>query len=99
MVERTYTIINDLGIRARPAILLINTVTQFTSEVILEYKERQVSLKSVMGVLSLGVPKGASIKVIAKGTDAVQAIEVIDQMMEKEELGVQEQKRLMGLQP
>jgi phosphocarrier protein len=99
MVERTYTIINDLGISARPAILLISMVTQFTSEAILEYKERQVSLKSVMGVLSLGVPKGASIKVIAKGADAVQAIEVVDQVMEKEELGVQGQKQLMGLQP
>ncbi|MGM0875913.1 MAG: HPr family phosphocarrier protein [Bacillota bacterium] len=61
MVERTYTIINDLGICGRSAILLVSTVTQFTSEVILEYKERQVSLKSVMGVLSLGVPKRASI--------------------------------------
>ncbi|WP_332694514.1 HPr family phosphocarrier protein [Halalkalibacter lacteus] len=98
MVERTY-IINDLGIRGRPAILLVSTVTQFTSEVILEYKERQVNLKSVMGVLSLGVPKRASIKVIAKGADAVKAIEVVDQVMEKEGLGVQEHKWLMGLQP
>jgi phosphocarrier protein len=96
MVERTY-IINDLGICGRPAILLVSEVTQFTSEVILEYKERQVNLKSVMGVLSLGVPKSASIKVIAKGADAVQAIEVVDQVMEKEELGVQEHKWLMGL--
>ncbi|MFC0471353.1 HPr family phosphocarrier protein [Halalkalibacter kiskunsagensis] len=98
MVERTY-IINDSGIRGRPAILLVSTVAQFTSEVILEYKERQVNLKSVMGVLSLGVPKRASIKVIAKGVDAVQAIEVVDQVMEKEEIGVQEHKWLMGLQP
>jgi phosphocarrier protein len=51
MVEKIYTIISDSGIHARPATFLVNMVTPFTSDVILEYKGRQVDLKSISGVM------------------------------------------------
>ena len=39
-----------------------------------------------MGVMSLGIPKGAIIKVIAQGEDAENVIAAIDEIVEKEEL-------------
>jgi phosphocarrier protein len=45
-----------------------------------------VNLKSIMGVMSLGIPKGASVKVIATGDDESQAIERINEVIIKEGL-------------
>lgn len=86
MIEKSYTIIDEAGIHARPSTALVSAITPFKSDVKLEYKERQVNLKSIMGVMSLGIPKGASVKVIARGDDESQVIESIDQVMENEGL-------------
>jgi phosphocarrier protein len=88
MVEKIYTIISDSGIHARPTTILVNMVTPFSSDVILEYKGKQVDLKSILGVMSLGIPQGATIKIIAQGDDAEQALFNIDEMMKTEGLGV-----------
>lgn len=44
MVEKVYKIIIDSGIHARPATLLVNMVTPYSSDVLIEYKGKQVDL-------------------------------------------------------
>jgi phosphocarrier protein HPr len=53
---------------------------------IIEYHGRQVNLKSIMGVMSLGIPKGAKVKVVAIGDDEQEVISSIDEIMAKEGL-------------
>jgi phosphocarrier protein len=88
MIEKSYTIIDDAGIHARPSTALVSAITRFKSDVMLEYKERQVNLKSIMGVMSLGIPKGSSVKVIATGDDESQVIATIDEVMKREGLAI-----------
>jgi phosphocarrier protein HPr len=88
MIERIYTITSHSRIHARPATTLVSVVTPFTSKVSIEYKDKQINLKSIMGVMSLGIPEGATVKVIAEGADEDQVIKSIDKVMEKEGLGV-----------
>ncbi|WP_082234607.1 phosphocarrier protein HPr [Halobacillus massiliensis] len=88
MSEKIYTIKSQVGIHARPATQLVESVSGFTSEVVLVYEDKQVNLKSIMGIMSLGIPHGAKVKVIAKGSDELQVLESIDRIMDKEELGV-----------
>ncbi|MDZ5610138.1 phosphocarrier protein HPr [Bacillus pseudomycoides] len=82
MVEKIFTILDDGGLHARPSTILVNAVSSFKSEVTLEYKEKQVNLKSIMGVMALGVPKGAQVKVIAKGEDEEQVLQRVSQVMQ-----------------
>lgn len=86
MVEKTFTVIADTGIHARPATLLVQTAGRFDSEVLLEYKGRSVNLKSIMGVMSLGIGKDAEIKITAEGSDEENAINSIAELMKKEGL-------------
>ncbi|WP_226669758.1 HPr family phosphocarrier protein [Metabacillus litoralis] len=79
---------NDSGIHAGPATLLVQVVPPFSSEVILECKGKQVDLKSILGVLSLGIPKGETIKIIAQGEDEEQVLSRVNEIMETEELCV-----------
>lgn len=86
MKEKTFTITDDTGVHARPATLLVNKAGQFQSEVEMQYNGKTVNLKSIMGVMSLGVPKGAEIKITADGSDEEQAIAGIEEVI-KQHLG------------
>lgn len=81
MSTNTYTITDSIGIHARPATLLVNTASKFDSEILLELKGNAVNLKSIMGVMSLGVGKGDEITIIARGDDAIAALEAIDKVI------------------
>lgn len=81
MATNTYTITDTVGIHARPATLLVNTASKFDSEISLELKGKIVNLKSIMGVMSLGVSKGDEISIIARGDDAITALEAIDKVI------------------
>ncbi|MCA1029763.1 phosphocarrier protein HPr [Bacillus timonensis] len=87
MAEKTFTVTSDSGIHARPATVLVQTAGRFDSDVNLEYNGRSVNLKSIMGVMSLGIGKGAEVKVVAEGGDANEAIAAITETMSKEGLG------------
>jgi phosphocarrier protein HPr len=86
MVEKNYTIIDAAGIHARPSTALVQAASPFESEITLEYNGKQVNLKSIMGVMSLGIPNGAKIKVVAIGEDEQEVISGIDEVMAKEGL-------------
>ncbi|WP_077617635.1 phosphocarrier protein HPr [Bacillus sinesaloumensis] len=87
MAEKTYKITSDSGIHARPATLLVQAAGKYNSDVQLEYNGKSVNLKSIMGVMSLGIAKGAEVKIVAEGSDADEAIANLTDIMVKEGLG------------
>jgi phosphocarrier protein HPr len=87
MMEKTFTVTSDSGIHARPATTLVQTASKFDADIDLEYNGKTVNLKSIMGVMSLGIPKGAQIKVTANGSDENEAMAAIEETMKKEGLG------------
>ncbi|AZU63792.1 phosphocarrier protein HPr [Neobacillus mesonae] len=81
MAEKQFTIIDETGIHARPATLLVQAAGRFNSEINMEYKGKSVNLKSIMGVMSLGIPKGAEIKISAEGSDADEALKALEETL------------------
>jgi phosphocarrier protein HPr len=86
MAQKSFNVISDTGIHARPATLLVQTASRFDSEIHLSYKEKKVNLKSIMGVMSLGVGKGANITISAEGSDAEEALQSLEETLKKEGL-------------
>ena len=86
MAQKTFTVIDQAGIHARPATVLVSTASKFKSEVTLAYNEKSVNLKSIMGVMSLGIPSGASITITAEGEDGDEAVQKLEEVMKKEGL-------------
>ncbi|KUP08917.1 phosphocarrier protein HPr [Bacillus coahuilensis m2-6] len=86
MAEKTFTVTADTGIHARPATLLVQTASKFDAEVNLEYKGKTVNLKSIMGVMSLGVGKGGEIKIVTEGSDETEALAALEETLTKEGL-------------
>ena len=87
MEKKSFNVVADTGIHARPATLLVQTASKFASDINLEYKGKSVNLKSIMGVMSLGVGQGADVTITADGDDVKEAIEGITATMKSEGLG------------
>lgn len=85
-MEKQFTVTADTGIHARPATLLVQTASRYSSDIQLEYKDKKVNLKSIMGVMSLGIGKGAVITISVEGNDAEEAMAGISALFTKEEL-------------
>jgi len=86
MVVKEFKVIADTGIHARPATLLVQAASKFDSEIQLEYKGKKVNLKSIMGVMSLGIGQGADISISAEGNDAQDAINGLEETLKTEGL-------------
>jgi phosphocarrier protein HPr len=86
VMEKVFTVTAESGIHARPATMLVQTASKFDSEINLEYNGKKVNLKSIMGVMSLGIPQGAQIKISAEGNDAAEAMNALTETLAKEGL-------------
>ncbi len=87
MIEKDYKVTSNEGLHARPSSVLVSAVTPFTSDVKLEYKEKKVNLKSIMGVMALGISAGSDIKIIADGADEEALMAKVDEVMKSEGIG------------
>lgn len=82
MFVKDVVIQNQVGLHARPATFFIQKANEFKSSIWVEKDERRVNAKSLLGVLSLGIVGGTSIRIIADGSDEQQAVEGLVALVE-----------------
>lgn len=82
MVTKEVIVKNSTGLHARPATLLVKKASSFKSEISIEYNGKSANVKSLIGVLSLGVTKDAKVSVIASGDDEAYAVEEIVKLIQ-----------------
>ncbi len=76
-IEQTVEIVNRLGLHARASAKMVTLASKFTSDVRAKKDGREVSAKSIMGVMMLAAAKGSFITLIADGEDAQQALDAL----------------------
>ncbi|MBQ8310602.1 MAG: HPr family phosphocarrier protein [Clostridia bacterium] len=74
MISRDIMITNTSGLHARPATFFIQKANTYKASIWVEKDERKVNAKSLLGVLSLGIAKDMTVKLIAEGQDENAAI-------------------------
>ena len=82
MYTREITVKNEVGLHARPATYFIQKANEFKSGIWVEKDERRVNAKSLLGVLSLGIVGGTTIKIIADGADEQEAVDALVKLVE-----------------
>ncbi|WP_028009391.1 HPr family phosphocarrier protein [Solimonas flava] len=80
-MERTVTIVNLLGLHARAAARLVTLASKFESDIRVRKDAREVSGKSIMGVMMLAAAKGSQITLIAEGSDEQQALDELSALI------------------
>jgi phosphocarrier protein len=87
MVEKSFKITAETGIHAQSAVYLVNEAIKYNSNVILEVEGKKINMKSIMGVMSLGVYQGAVVTLHIDGVDETQAMAGIENQIYNLKLG------------
>jgi phosphocarrier protein HPr len=81
MIRKELTIVNKLGLHARPAAMFVKVASACDSEILVEKDEEQVNGKSIMGLMMLAAGCGARITVIAEGRDEAEVMEKLEALV------------------
>jgi phosphocarrier protein len=83
MAQKDYTILNKLGIHARPAAQFVKTANRFQSDIFVEKDGEEVDGKSIMGLMMLAAGNGSVISISADGSDADAALEALGDLISR----------------
>lgn len=81
MIERSVTVVNSLGLHARPAAQLVRVASGFASHIELARDKVTVNAKSIMGVMMLAAEGGSEVLVRADGPDEAAAVHAVAELI------------------
>ena len=81
MVEKSVTVQFEMDMETHPIAHLVQEASQYKSSVYLEKDNKKVNAKSIMGMMSLTLEKGSSLKVVADGNDEEKAVKGIENFL------------------
>lgn len=84
MITKNMTIELKQGLNARPVAVFVQVASQFDSSIFVEYENKKVNAKSIMGMMTLGLAAGENVTVSAEGKDETEAIQSIEEYLSSE---------------
>ena len=81
MKEISVLVVDPVGLHARPATVAVNAASKFKSEVKVAYNGKTVNMKSIMGVMSLGIPTQSDVTISCEGEDEDVAVKTIEEVL------------------
>ena len=75
------TIRHQMGMHARPAAQFVKRASKYQCDVWVEKDDEPVNGKSIMGLMMLAAGRGETIKIIADGNDAEQAVADLEELV------------------
>ncbi|WP_244147279.1 HPr family phosphocarrier protein [Desulfonatronovibrio hydrogenovorans] len=72
---------SEFGLHARPAALLAREAQKFSSDIWLGFDGREVDAKSILDILTLAAPNGSTLRILARGSDAQDAVRHIRRLI------------------
>jgi phosphocarrier protein len=82
-VSREMVVQNQLGLHARPASMFVKMATRFQCDILVEKEGEEVNGKSIMGLMMLAAAHGTKLTVTAEGSDAAEAVNDLEQLVNR----------------
>ena len=80
-VEKEISVINRLGLHARPAAMFVRIASRHRSEIWVAKEGEEVNGKSIMGLMMLAAGQGSKLRVRCEGPDAEKAMEELEALI------------------
>ena len=80
MTVAKVTVVNSLGLHARPAAKVVDCAARYASDIRLIHNEKEVDAKSIMSVLLLAAPLGAQLSLKVNGEDEAAALKAMTEL-------------------
>ena len=84
-VIKDIVIANKKGIHARPAALFVQLIDKLGVTVVVQKDSEKINGKSIMGLLTLGVQCGTSLKLVVEGEGSQKALQELELFFSKQE--------------
>ncbi|MBQ8288665.1 MAG: HPr family phosphocarrier protein [Clostridia bacterium] len=84
MLTRETIVKNVAGLTARPATEFVLKANTYQCSIWVEYGERRINAKSLLGVLSLKIMKNMTVCIVTDGPDEADAMQALCNMLETE---------------
>lgn len=81
-MEKSIVIKSTVGLHASLAARIVQAANEYTVDINLYYKDKVVDVKSILGLMSLAIPSGENVKIVADGPQAELAINHIAAILE-----------------
>lgn len=76
------TVVNKLGLHARPAMVFVDLASTFQSEIKVRKDDNEVDGKSIMMMMMLAAAKGSELVITAEGPDAPAAAAALKKLVD-----------------
>ncbi|HMJ05410.1 MAG TPA: HPr family phosphocarrier protein [Chthoniobacterales bacterium] len=80
-LEKEMTIVNRLGLHARPAAMFVRAASRYRCEVWVEKETERINGKSIMGLMMLAAGQGSKLRICCDGPDADKALQEIEELI------------------
>src|ERR1700757_880110 len=80
-LEKELTIVNRLGLHARPAAMFVRIASRHRSEIWVAKESEEVNGKSIMGLMMLAAGQGSKLRIRCEGPDAEKAMEELEELI------------------
>ncbi|RIE06785.1 HPr family phosphocarrier protein [Candidatus Cryosericum terrychapinii] len=81
MIVREFTVLNKVGLHARPAAVFVATARKFKSDIVVEKGRKRASARSILGLLTLGAGHGAVVAITIEGEDEQEAMKALAELV------------------
>ncbi|GLC89830.1 HPr family phosphocarrier protein [Lysinibacillus piscis] len=85
MIEKRVDVKLKVGLQARQAAMFVQEANRFHADIFIEKNGKKVNAKSIMGVMSLAIARGAEVIVSTEGRDEEKALTILTALIEKED--------------
>ena len=80
-IEKEVTIVNRLGLHARPAAMFVRIASRHRAEIWVAKEGEEVNGKSIMGLMMLAAGQGSKLRIRCDGPDADKAMEELEELI------------------
>ncbi len=82
-MEKQIVVKSTVGLHASLAAKVVQAASKYSVDINLHYKDKVVDVKSILGLMSLAIPSGENVVIVATGDQAADAIEDIAKILER----------------
>jgi phosphocarrier protein HPr len=80
-IEKEVTIVNRLGLHARPAAMFVRIASRHRAEIWVSKEGEEINGKSIMGLMMLAAGQGSKLLIRCDGPDADKAMEELEELI------------------
>ena len=80
-IEKELTVVNRLGLHARPAAMFVRIASRHRAEIWVAKEGEEINGKSIMGLMMLAAGQGSKLRIRCDGPDADKAMEELEELI------------------